>query len=363
MPVLTGNLRYLRAPFVANIEPGQNVLVLSDTAHDERVWQAVMSVISEQGAEPTLALFEPRPADYFNPPPAVCDAMLRSDVNVLLASTGMLHSPANAAAMAAGVPCICMDGGMTLEMFQSGAVTEDPEAMAVFKHRVARNVFGADAKECRVTSRHGSDLTYRVDGRVFVPPLPAPDFDPYKIVDFAKADAREGSKLLFYLFPTGELNVAPIEGSANGVLVVDLTMHHLDRLSGTIALHVEDGRVVDIQGDADAFTLRRYLQDYGDENAYMFPAEASVGINRRALVRGIQREDKNIWGAMHFGLGTNVDVGGSIESRIHLDAVVLEPTLYVDGEERIRDGRFLVPVEMEDQVTGDPSAPASLTAA
>ncbi len=358
--MLTGNLRYLRAPFVANVEPGQNVLVLSDTAHDERVWQAVMSVISEQGAEPTLALFEPRPADYYDPPPAVCEAMLRSDLNVLLASTGMLHSPANAKAMAAGVPAICMDGGMTLEMFQSGAVTEDPTEIARFKHRVARNVFGPDARECRVTSRQGSDLTYRVDGRVFVPPMPGPDFEPFKIVDFAKADAREGGKLLFYLFPTGELNVAPVEGSANGVLVVDLTMHHLDRLGGPIALHVEDGQVVRIEGDADAHVLRRYLATYGDENAYMFPAEASVGVNRRAVVRGIQREDKNIWGAMHFGLGTNVDVGGSIDSRIHLDGVVLEPTLYVDGEVRIRDGRFLVPVEFDDNATGDPGAPVAM---
>jgi hypothetical protein len=37
-----------------------------------------------------------------------------------------------------------------------------------------------------------------------------------------------------------------------------------------------------------------------------------------------------------------------------MDGVVLEPTLYVDGQERIRDGRFLVPVEREDEVTGDP---------
>jgi 2,5-dihydroxypyridine 5,6-dioxygenase len=62
-------------------------------------------------------------------------------------------------------------------------------------------------------------------------------------------------------------------------------------------------------------------------------------------VRGIQREDKNIYGAMHFGLGTNIDVGGSIRSRIHMDGVILEPTLYVDGEVRIDDGRFLRPIE------------------
>jgi 2,5-dihydroxypyridine 5,6-dioxygenase len=32
-------------------------------------------------------------------------------------------------------------------------------------------------------------------------------------------------------------------------------------------------------------------------------------------------------------------------SNIHMDGVILEPTLYVDGEKRIEHGRFLVPIE------------------
>jgi 2,5-dihydroxypyridine 5,6-dioxygenase len=51
---------------------------------------------------------------------------------------------------------------------------------------------------------------------------------------------------------------------------------------------------------------------------------------------------------MHFGLGTNVDVGGSILSNIHMDGVILESTLYVDDEMRIEDGRFLRQVEGAD---------------
>jgi 2,5-dihydroxypyridine 5,6-dioxygenase len=122
-------------------------------------------------------------------------------------------------------------------------------------------------------------------------------------------------------------------------------MHHLGLLSSPIELTVQKGRVVNIEGGADARVLRDFLETYGDENAYMCPAEASVGVNSRAVVRGIQREDKNIMGTMHFGLGTNVDVGGSIMSKIHMDGVILEPTLYVDGVKRIDHGRFLVPIE------------------
>lgn len=343
--MVSGPLKYLRAPFERNVSAGSNVLVLTDTAHDPRVWQVVMGILSDLGSDPTVAVFEPRPADYYDPPAAVAEAMMKSDFNVLCASTGMLHSPASFRAMEAGIPSICLDGGMTLEMLQSGAITDDMKQIAVRKHYVAKDIFGADAKECRVTSRHGSDLTYRVDDRVFVPPLPGDDFDPYKIVDFDKDENRKGGNLLYYLFPTGEMNVAPVEGSANGRLIIDLTLHHIGRLASPIELEVKNGRVVVIEGGADARTLRDYLERYGDDNAYMFPAEASVGVNAKALVRGIQREDKNIMGSMHFGLGTNVDVGGSIVSKIHMDGVVLEPTLYVDGDIRIENGRFLRSIE------------------
>jgi hypothetical protein len=247
--------------------------------------------------------------------------------------------------MAAGIPAICLDGGMTLEMFQSGAVTEDMRMVALRKHYVAKNVFGLDARECRVTSRYGTDFTYSVAERITQPPLPPADFDSYKIINFAKDENRPGNNLLYYLFPTGEFNVAPVEGSANGKLVIDLTMHHLGRLQTPIELIVEDGRIQRIEGGADARILRDYLATYGDDNAYLCPAEASVGVNAKAIVRGIQREDKNIWGTMHFGLGTNIDVGGSIKSNIHMDGVILEPTLYVDGVKRIDHGRFLVPIE------------------
>lgn len=341
---VTGSFEYLRRPFVRNIQPGHKVLILSDTAHDPRVWQVVMSICEELRADTTLALFARRPADYYDPPDAVCEAMMKSDVNVLLASTGMLHCAANFRAMAARIPAICLDGGMPLEYLQSGAITEDMTKVAERKHFVAVNVFGADPGECRVTSRYGTDFTYSVKNRIRVPPLPTKDFDPYKIIDFGRDENREGG-LYYYLFPTGEFNVAPVEGSAEGKLVIDLTMHHIGRIYQPIELTVKKGRVVGIDGGADARILHDYLLEYGDENGYMCPAEASVGVNAKAVVRGIQREDKNILGTLHFGLGTNIDVGGSIKSKIHLDGVILAPTLHVDGVKKIDNGRFLVPIE------------------
>ena len=214
------------------------------------------------------------------------------------------------------------------------------------KHYVAKDVFGDGCQGLPrdLALRDRFHVQRQGPGLACRRCRPTPSI-PTKSSISTKDENRPGGNLLYYLFPTGEFNVAPVEGSANGKLVIDLTMHHIGRLGSPIELTVEDGRITDIDGGADARILRDYLETYGDDNAYMCPAEASIGVNAKALVRGIQREDKNIMGTMHFGLGTNIDVGGSVKSKIHMDGVILEPTLDVDGVRRIDHGRFLVPIE------------------
>jgi 2,5-dihydroxypyridine 5,6-dioxygenase len=344
--VITGPLKYLRRPFTSNVGPGDNVLVVTDTRQDDRVWQAILTILHDIGADPTLALFEPRPADYYDPPQVVAAAMLDADVNVLVASTAMLHSRASMTAMAEGIPSICLDGQVTLEMFQYGAATADYLEIAHLKYFVAKNVFGENAKVARVTSDFGTDLEYGIESRIFIPPLRGDDWDPFKAYRRTE-EGRENSPMYTCLFPGGEFNVPPVEGTASGVYVADLTAHHLGRLDEPIFLEIEKGRIVDIKGHRDAKRLRDHLRDFGDEAAYEFPTEASVGLNKKAKIVGSQREDKNIFGAVHFGLGTNSDVGGAVESNLHMDFVVLQPTLYVDGAKKIERGEFLVPLDRD----------------
>lgn len=342
--MITGPLKYLRRPFEANVNSGDKVLIVTDTAQDGRIWQAIMSIVSDLDAEPTLAIFEPRPADYLNPPDIVATAMLEADVNVLVTSTALGHSPAALEAMSRGIVIIQMDGQLTLEMFQYGAATADYLEIAHLKHYVACNVYGPDAKEVRVTTDYGTDLTYSVEGRIRIPPFRPQDWNPYKAYRRTE-EGMKGSPRYLCLFPGGEYNVAPVEWTGNGIAVIDLTMHHLGRLSSPIRLSVRDGRIVDISGGPDAWRLQRHIEEHGDDQSYVFPTEASIGLNRKAMITGSQREDKNIYGSMHLGLGTNSDVGGTIRSRLHMDGVLLRPTLYVDGVKKLENGEFLVPMD------------------
>src|SRR5207249_9433424 len=60
-------------------------------------------------------------------------------------------------------------------------------------------------------------------------------------------------------------------------------------------------------------------------------AECGVGLNDLAPVSGIMLTDEGAAGTMHFGFGSNFSIGGVNEVPFHLDVVMRDPTLRVDG--------------------------------
>lgn len=136
----------------------------------------------------------------------MCEAMPKVDLQFLLCSTGMLHSPANSAAMKAGHPVFCMDGGKMLEMFHSGAVTENQKEMAIRHRNVGANIFGMGARHCRVTSRFGCDFTCTVEGRIRKPQSPPPTMClPYVMQNVAKVQYRSRGCCAFGIPPANTM--------------------------------------------------------------------------------------------------------------------------------------------------------------
>jgi leucyl aminopeptidase (aminopeptidase T) len=279
--------------------------------------------------------------DYYDPPESVAEQMQTVDVIVLCTTTAMLHSPAGHAAMAdAGVPIITMDGGITMDMLTKGAAAADYKEIERLTYEVATKVFEGGS-EAHLTSRHGTDLTLSIEDRVFVPEEPDPNAPvgwPLKAVEL-----RPGFTAA--VFPGGEFNVPPDPKTADGTIVIDTAMHALGKIEEPITIDIDTGEIVDISGGWQARELERILEEYGDEDAYKMPTEFSVGTNPTARVTGVQREDKNMLGCMHIGLGTNADVGGEVQSKLHMDGVIARPTLEIDGEVKIDRGDI---VALED---------------
>jgi leucyl aminopeptidase (aminopeptidase T) len=53
-------------------------------------------------------------------------------------------------------------------------------------------------------------------------------------------------------------------------------------------------------------------------------------------------EDKKLLGTVHFALGDNRSLGGEVESSVHLDGLMLKPTVIADQEVVVENGKVLI---------------------
>ncbi|RPJ26010.1 MAG: hypothetical protein EHM33_13095 [Chloroflexi bacterium] len=146
--------------------------------------------------------------------------------------------------------------------------------------------------------------------------------------------------------PSGETYIAPIEGSANGSVVINGSIPGLIiKRNEQIVLHFERGRLTYIEPDNPT---AQYLQekqikqamDKGDEN-WRNLAEIGIGLNPAVhRLTGNMLFDEKAAKTAHIALGSNTFMGGRVDSAIHCDMVIKAPTIIVDGKTLVHRGRL-----------------------
>ena len=86
--------------------------------------------------------------------------------------------------------------------------------------------------------------------------------------------------------------------------------------------------------------LMELLTKHGPDGTNI--AELGIGTNEEAMLTGNILEDEKILGTAHVAFGASAAIGGTVQVPVHLDCVVLRPTVEVDGEALVRDGELLV---------------------
>ena len=108
--------------------------------------------------------------------------------------------------------------------------------------------------------------------------------------------------------------------------MVDGSIAGIGRLSEPVLLEVSEGQLV----SASSQDGERLLSLLGSSPKGRNLAELGVGTNDKARLRGVTLEDEKIYGTIHIAFGSNDTFGGTVAAGVHLDAVVLEPELYLD---------------------------------
>lgn len=182
------------------------------------------------------------------------------------------------------------------------------------------------AERLRITTPNGTRLSFSKEGRL--------------------ADGDDGlltSPGSFGNLPAGEVYLAPLEGTAEGELVIEYAPTR--RLATPLRLTVRQGEVTAIAGDEP---YRQWLEEKFDASRLNRNlAELGIGTNDRASRPDNILEAEKILGTVHVALGDNSGFGGTVSTPFHEDYVFYRPTLtslLPGGGEQVllADGALLV---------------------
>jgi aminopeptidase len=298
------------------LDPGEEVLVICNPITEEL--GALLRINAQgEGGDATLAVISERDSHAAEPPETVAAAMLVADIVLAPTIQSISHTEARKAATDKGVRIASMPG-VTGEML-ARVMGADMRLLRKRGNVLAR-ALGAGA-EARITCARGSDLRIGL-------------VDRSAIVDAGQLNKRGA----FGNIPCGEAFIAPLEGTGEGSLVVDGSIAGIGKLSTPVKLDLEGGHLIAASGSDGALLMSMLEEQGGKEGTNL--AELGIGTNEAAILTGNILEDEKILGSAHVAFGASKAIGGTVQTEVHLDCVVLEPTVEVDGETIVRAGKL-----------------------
>jgi leucyl aminopeptidase (aminopeptidase T) len=303
---------------VIQVRKEHKVLVVTD-AEKLTVANAFALTCRGLGAETVIAIM-PLTGEHGREPPAtIAAAMKAADIVFAPTTHAITHTRARLEAFGAGAKVVILRG-VTEDMMVTGAMTVDFQQLRKRTQALAHVL--ADASEIQVTSDAGTDVTFSVAGR-----------NAFSLDGFFHAEYG------FATLPPGEAPTCPVEGTTNGTLVFDYSMDGIGKLTQPLTLDVENGEVVSVSGAAEdvQFLEHQFARDATARNI----AEFAIGTNPNARLIGNLAEDKKLAGTVHFAIGDNESLGGGVRSSIHLDGLMLTPTVRADQQLLVQQGKLV----------------------
>ncbi|HEY4445739.1 MAG TPA: 2,5-dihydroxypyridine 5,6-dioxygenase [Steroidobacteraceae bacterium] len=189
-------------------------------------------------------------------------------------------------------------------------------------------------KELRITSAAGTDLK-----------CPLGQFDILKEYGFVDEPGRWDH------WPSGFLATWPNEGQVQGTVVLnrgDILLPMKSFIREPIALKIENGFLISINGGLEADILREYMESFNDPEAYAV-SHLGWGLQKRAKWSMLELYDREaafgmdaraFAGNFLFSFGPNVEAGGSRNTACHIDIPMRHCTVQLDGETVVNRGHL-----------------------
>jgi len=293
------------------LKAGETFLIVTDDVKKELA-EALYEAGKSLGAETMLAVIQERERSGQEPPAPLAAAMAASQVVLCITEHSLTHTQARKAAAAAGARLATMPG-ITEDMFLEGAIAADYVQVKALTERVTGIL--AQGKQVRI-EKGGYTLTFSIEGRDGVPSTGV------------YLNPGESGNL-----PSGEGYIAPVEGSAEGQVLIDGSLASYGKLSSPLLLTIEQGRIVKAEGEAADWLLGKL----GDGDGRQL-GEFGIGTNDKARITGVVLEDEKVYGTIHVAFGSNNTFGGTISAGVHIDGVVTKADVHIDELKIMNNG-------------------------
>ena len=302
------------------VGPGERFAIVVDDRTDVEIPTELARAALALGGDPVLVTFAPRARSGSEPPAPAAAAMAAADVVLCAASTSLYHTSAKAAAQRAGARGV-FNAPYRAEAWRMGAMTAD--FVAIRRRAEVLADLLRRTSEIRITSPAGTDLRATVTGR-----------EPMAWLTGICRNPGEVSAL-----PGGEVSLPPVEGTSEGIVVWERVASDLGALEGPVTITVRGGRAVAIEGGLSAALLRDIVDSVVDADNI---GEIGIGLNPEARIGDEITEAKKAFGTVHIALGDSAnEYGGLVECDVHLDGLVMEPTIEFDGTAVVVAGRHV----------------------
>lgn len=292
-----------------NLQSNESCAVVTDDEL-EAIGQLIYEVSSEVTSDCVFIKTPPGTQHGAEPPAPVAGAMNQADVVVAPTTKSLSHTRARQNASEAGARIATMPG-ITETVMIAGLDADYDEIKTTCDEMLG---LLEEAIQITVTSPQGTNITFDVSDR---------EWRSDTGINHNPGD--------FSNLPAGEVFISP--RSANGTYVVDGTMRPYGKLDGKLLeFTVEDGYVTDISDDDIRDQVETAADQVGDA-AYNL-AELGIGTNLGVteLVGSVLLDEKAA-GTVHIAIGDDAGIGGDTDAPIHLDGILTEPTVIVDGTE------------------------------
>lgn len=189
----------------------------------------------------------------------------------------------------------------------------------------------AGAKSVRITTPHGTDLTFSIGDRpVFVA-------DGVITPEEAKSDMLA---VRWASLPGGAASVAPVEESVNGVVVVPQHRIRKDPLTG-VRFAFKNGKMTDFRAEQGGKQFAETMAAH--EGGKDIISSISIGLNPEFKVieeNGAGFRPFEAAGMVYLNTGDNQILGGKNRATGGFDFPITNATVTVDGKVIIRDGKL-----------------------